>query len=118
ALAFEPLPRVRLSVPYERLREKSDRVLQATGSRPKVFLANLGPLAAFSARATWANNFFQAGGIEAVTNDGFAGTSTKDTTDLGALTAAYRTSDAKLACICSSDEVYSKEAEAAARALA
>src|SRR5439155_12564558 len=43
APAFEPLPRIRLSEPYERLREKSDRMLQATGSRPKVFLANLGP---------------------------------------------------------------------------
>ena len=43
-----------------------------TGTRPRVFLANLGPIAAFTARATFAKNFFEAGGIEAITNDGFS----------------------------------------------
>jgi methylmalonyl-CoA mutase len=117
AIRFEPLPRVRLSEPYERLRERSDRLLRDTGARPKIFLANLGPLAAFTARAMWAKNFFEAGGIEAVTNDGFLGKTT-DGTDLEALVAAFRASGAKLACICSSEEVYAREAEAAARALA
>ena len=42
---------------------------RATGSRPKVFLANLGTLADFTARATFAKNFFEAGGIEAVANE-------------------------------------------------
>ena len=115
AIRFEPLPRVRLSEPYERLRERSDRLLRDTGARPKIFLANLGALAAFNARATWAKNFFEAGGIEAVTNEGFLG---KDGTDFGALTSAFRACGARLACICSSDAVYAKEAQPAARALA
>src|SRR5262249_2951759 len=102
---FEPLPRIRLSEPYERLRAQSDRLLRDTGARPKVFLANLGPLAAFNARATWAKNFFEAGGIEAVTNEGFP-KSPQGGTDLDALAAALRSSGAKLACICSSDEIY------------
>src|SRR4029077_18321884 len=38
------LPRIRLAEPFEDLRDASDRVLAATGSRPKVFLANLGKL--------------------------------------------------------------------------
>ena len=38
-----------------------------TGARPKIFLANLGTIADFTARATFAKNFFEAGGIEAVT---------------------------------------------------
>jgi methylmalonyl-CoA mutase len=118
AIRFEPLPRVRLSEPYERLREESDRLLRDTGARPKIFLANLGPLAAFTARAMWAKNLFEAGGIEAVTNEGFLGNPTERRTDLDALIAAFRASGAKLACICSSDEVYAKEAEAAAQALA
>jgi methylmalonyl-CoA mutase len=118
AVRFEPLPRVRVSEPYEQLRERSDRLLRDTGSRPKIFLANLGPLAAFTARAMWAKNFFEAGGIEAVTNDGFAGTAAESATDLNALTAAFRSSGAQLACISSSDAIYAKEAEAAARALA
>jgi methylmalonyl-CoA mutase len=118
AIRFEPLPRIRLSEPYERLREKSDRLLRDTGARPKVFLANLGPLAAFNARATWAKNFFEAGGIEAVTNEGFLNKPAGGKTDVGALTAAFRSSGARLACICSSDEVYAKEAETAAKTLA
>jgi methylmalonyl-CoA mutase len=118
AVGFEPLPRIRLSEPYDRLRENSDRLLRDTGSRPKVFLANLGPLAAFTARARWAKNFFEAGGIEAITNDGFAGIAADGTTDLDALVAAFRASGAKLACICSSDAAHADEAEAAARALA
>jgi methylmalonyl-CoA mutase len=118
AIRFEPLPRVRLSEPYERLRERSDRLLRDTGARPNIFLANLGPPAAFTARAMWAKNLFEAGGIEAVTNDGLPGKMADGTTDLDALVAAFRASGAKLACICSSDEVYAKEAEATARALA
>jgi len=53
-----------------------------------------------------------------VTNEGFLGNTTERRTALDALIAAFRASGAKLACICSSDEVYAKEAEAAARALA
>src|SRR5262249_19750189 len=117
ALRFEPLPSIRLSEPYERLRDKSDRLLRDTGARPKIFLANLGPLVAFNARATWTKNFFEAGGIEAVTNEGFP-KSPPGGADLDALAAAFRSSGAQLACICSSDEIYAKEAEAAARALA
>ena len=116
-LRFEPLPSLRLSEPYERLRDRSDRLLQQTGSRPKVFLANLGPLAAFTARARWAKNLFAAGGIEAVTNDGFAAQAT-GATDLDAMVRAFTASDAKLACICASDEGYAKEGGAAVKALA
>jgi methylmalonyl-CoA mutase len=69
---FPTLPRIRLAEPFERLRDASDRMLAASGARPKVFLANLGKLAGFTARTLFARNFFEAGGIEAVTNDGFA----------------------------------------------
>mgnify|MGYP003895743305 CR=1 FL=1 len=34
-----------------------------------MFLANLGSVATHTARASWAKNFFEAGGIEAVTSD-------------------------------------------------
>jgi methylmalonyl-CoA mutase len=109
-IEIEALPRIRLAEPYERLRDASDRTLAATGTRPRIFLANLGALADFTARATFAKNFFEAGGIEALTNEGFA--------DRDAMVAAFRASGAKLACLCSSDEVYGKEAIDAARALA
>jgi len=109
APAFEALPAIRLAEPFERLRDASDRVLARTGTRPKIFLANLGKPSDFTARATFAKNFFEAGGIEAVTNDGFA--------DTDAMTAAFKTSAARLACLCSSDEAYARAAAGAARAL-
>jgi methylmalonyl-CoA mutase len=106
---FEPLPRIRLAEPFEALRDASDRTLAQTGARPKVFLANLGTPADFAARATFAKNFFEAGGIEAVGNDGFE---SRD-----ALVAGFRASGARLACLCSSDAVYAREAVATAQAL-
>ena len=121
---FAPLSRMRLAEPYERLREASDRVLAATGARPKVFFANLGTLADFNSRASFARNFFEAGGIEAVVSfpSPLAGEVKKMTpgevkTDLAALVAAFKASGARLACLCSSDEVYVKEATDAAKAL-
>ena len=63
----------------------------------------------FTARTLFAKNFFEAGGIEAVSNDGFA---SRD-----AMIAAFKASGAKLACLCSSDKVYATEAADAAKAL-
>ena len=45
-------------------------MLAKTGARPKIFLANLGTPAEFTARASFAKNFFEAGGIEAVGGEG------------------------------------------------
>ncbi|MGE0522409.1 MAG: methylmalonyl-CoA mutase family protein [Variibacter sp.] len=117
----DALPRIRLAAPFERLRDVSDTVLARTGARPKVFLANLGRPADFIPRATYAKNFFETGGIEAVTNDGFAAARApagEASTDLAALVAAFKASGAKLACLCSSDDVYAREAQEAAKALA
>jgi methylmalonyl-CoA mutase len=109
AITFPALPRIRLAEPFEQLRDASDRILAKTGRRPQVFLATLGRLSDFSARATFASNFFAAGGIEAATHEGFA--------DQAAMVAAFKRSGAKLACLCSSDEVYAREAAEAAKAL-
>ena len=109
APAFEPLPSLRLAEPFEALRDASDRILARTGARPKIFLANLGKPAEFTARATFAKNFFEAGGIEAVNGDGFA---SRDE-----MIAAFKGCGAKLACLCSSDQIYGREAADAAKAL-
>ncbi|MCP3461019.1 methylmalonyl-CoA mutase family protein [Bradyrhizobium sp. CCGUVB23] len=106
---FDALPPIRLAQPFEALRDKSDAALKARGSRPKVFLANLGTPADFTARATFAKSLFEAGGILAVGNDGF--------TDPAELVAAFKASGATIACLCSSDKVYANQAEAAAKAL-
>lgn len=104
--ALEPF---RLSEPFEALRAAADDQAAASGTSPQVFLASLGTLAQFSARATWTANAFAAGGIRA------AGPSVH--ASLEDLVAAFLESGASLACVVSSDEVYETEAEAAARAL-
>ena len=106
---FDPLSPMRLAAPFEALRDKSDARLKSSGARPKVFLANLGTPADFTARATFAKSFFETGGIEAVDTEGFA--------DPAALAAAFKASGADIACLCSSDKVYAGQAEAAAKAL-
>ena len=65
-IKFDALPPMRLATPFEVLRDRSDHRLKTTGARPKVFLANLGTLADFTARAAFAKSFFETGGIEAV----------------------------------------------------
>jgi methylmalonyl-CoA mutase len=111
----EPCPQIapllcrRLAEPFEALRDASDRMLKKTGARPKIFLANLGRLADFTARATFAKNFFEAGGIVAVTSDGFG---SRDE-----MLAAFKASGAALACLCGSDETYAAEAIGAAQAV-
>ncbi len=106
---FDALEPMRLAAPFEALRDKSDAALKASGKRPAVFLANLGTPADFTARATFAKSFFEAGGILALDSEGFA--------DAATLAAAFKASGAALACLCSSDKVYVERAEEAARAL-
>lgn len=106
---FDALSPIRLAQPFEALRDKSDAVLKARGARPKVFLANLGTPADFTARATFAKSFFETGGIQAIDSEGVG--------DPAKLAAAFKASGAELACLCSSDKVYVEHAEAAAKAL-
>lgn len=113
AISVEPLPSIRLAEPFEALRASAD-IAEAAGERPKAFLATLGPIAGFTARAGFARNLFEAGGIAAPSGDGFA---KAGATDLDALVAAFRASGAKLTCLCGSDESYAAEAVAAAKAL-
>ncbi|WP_369255746.1 methylmalonyl-CoA mutase family protein [Streptomyces sp. R35] len=86
------LPRVRRDEAYEALRARSDAHLAATGSRPRIFLAALGPAAAHTARLTFASNLFQAGGIEPVTE------------------GSFEDSGATEVCLCSSDALYEERA--------
>lgn len=108
-IRFEALSPLRLAGPFERLRARSDEILKAKGARPRIFLANLGDAADFTARATFAKSFFETGGIEAVGSEGFD--------DPKAIKAAFRASKAPLVCICSSDAVYAERAKDAAKAL-
>jgi len=107
--AAPALERRRWAGPFETLRAASDRRLEETGSRPRVFLASYGRPADYRARAGFAANFFAAGGIEPIDAGGFG--------DSTAAAEAFAESGAELAVICSSDELYPEAAPALARAL-
>ncbi|MDU6731492.1 MAG: methylmalonyl-CoA mutase family protein, partial [Bradyrhizobium sp.] len=109
ALTFAALAPIRLADAFERLRDRSDALLKSKGQRPAIFLANLGTAADFTARATFARSFFEAGGITAVDGPGGA--------DPAALADAYRASGAAIVCLCSSDKVYAETAVPVAQAL-
>jgi methylmalonyl-CoA mutase len=90
------LPRIRYAEEFEVLRERSD----AAPQRPRIFLATLGPLAAHSAhsaRAAFAANLFQAGGVDCI-----SGT-----------VEEYRAAETPVACVCGSDKLYAEEGAAA-----
>ena len=93
-----PLQIHRFAQPFEQLRDAGDAWQAAHGRRPSVFLANMGPLAHHTARATYAKGFFEAGGLEVITNEGFQ--------DADTATKAFADSDATIAVICSSDKLY------------
>ncbi len=114
-ITAEPLPSIRSATPFEALRDKADAVARERGERPRVFLATLGTIADFTARAGFARNLFEAGGLATPGHDGFAGAGV---TDIPALVAAYKSSGARLACLCGSDAGYAAEGAAAAQALA
>jgi methylmalonyl-CoA mutase len=105
ALAFHrqptlipPLTPHPFAEPFEELREASDSWQAVHGRRPRVFLANMGPVSHHTARAAYARNFFEAGGFEAIGNEGFI--------DAEAAARAFAASGARVAVICSSDKIY------------
>ncbi|WP_340559713.1 methylmalonyl-CoA mutase subunit beta [Streptomyces sp. GSL17-111] len=104
------LPQVRRDEAYEALRSRSDAHLAATGERPRVLLAALGKAAAYTGRATFAANLFQAGGIEPVLVP-------VDAADPAGAAEAVREAGAAVVCLCSSDAVYAEEAVPAAQAV-
>jgi methylmalonyl-CoA mutase len=104
-----PLPFHRLAEGFEGLRTQSDQILTDTGARPQIFLANLGSAANHTARATFAKNFFEAGGVEAIPGEGYSAASD--------LQAAFKASGAKYAVICGSDADYDAMAIDCVRAL-
>jgi methylmalonyl-CoA mutase len=89
----EPLRLRRASEPFEKL-----RFAVAAAGKPKVFLANMGPLRQHKGRADFSTSFFQAGGFTVEENRGFQ-------TVALAIEAAQK-SKARIVVICSTDETY------------
>jgi methylmalonyl-CoA mutase len=103
------LPVHRPAQPFEAFRDRSDARLAEAGARPRAFLATLGPLAAYTARAGFARNLLAAGGIEAVE----AGpTETADE-----VRTAFADAGTTVAVLCSTDALYTERAAATVAAL-
>jgi methylmalonyl-CoA mutase len=95
---IEPIPAHRAAEQFETLRLTADAYAAHTGARPRVFLANMGPIPQHKARADFSTGFFEAGGFEVIGNDGFA------TVEEAAQAALA--SGAGVVTICSTDETY------------
>lgn len=93
-----PLHTHRLAERFESLRQAAEAFQAKTGSRPKVFLANMGPIPQHKGRADFSTGFFQVGGFEVINNDGFA--------TVESAAQAALASGASIVAICSTDDTY------------
>lgn len=109
ATTVTALPTHRFAESFEALRDASEAYEKKTGERPKIFLANLGPIAKHTGRATFAKNFFEVGGIRALTNEGFK--------DAESCAKAFQQSGAEIAILCSADPIYEEMVPSVAPAL-
>lgn len=116
ALAVSCQPQVIQALPhrgeaqgFEALRDRSDLYLGRRGQRPQAFLALLGPLPEHNARASFARNLLQAGGVEPVDEGPCA--------DPQAAAEALARRGCAVAVICGADARYQEEAAAVAAAL-
>lgn len=98
---------VRLAEPFEALRDAATAFEERHGARPRAFLATLGPLAAFNARAGFVKNRLAVAGVEALEPEAHDG--------LEACADAFAASGARLAVICGTDAAYDEKGEALAR---
>lgn len=98
SLTAARIPAQRRSAAFEELRAASQAFAARTGAPPAVFLATMGPVGQYKARADFAAGFVTAGGCRPIMGTGFAGP--EDAVD-----AAVR-SGAPVMVICSTDETY------------
>jgi len=111
--AFAPaegaLAPFRLAEPFERLRDRSDAMVERTGSRPRVYLAALGPEPRHRGRVAFMREWLKAGGFEAVYDGGSA--TAEEAVE------RMKASGAPLVCLCGDDDAYTAQAEAFARSI-
>lgn len=103
----KPIPILNLSSKFEELRLRSKQYKEKYGIYPQCFLANLGTVSQFKARADFANDFLKVAGIETIYTDGFA--------NIEDCVKAFINSNANLLVICSTDEIYNEKASQLAR---
>lgn len=98
AITVAPIEKHRLTEQFEAVRKATDADANKTGKRMSVFLANMGPIPQHKARADFSTGFFEVGGLQVISNNGFM------TVDEAAKAALA--SGACAAVICSTDDTY------------
>ncbi len=109
SFSIKPLRIQQAAEIFEELRDAVEAYREKTGSRPRAFLAPLGPLAQHQARTDFSQGFFAVGGFEVICPEGF---NTPGEADHAAAAAA-----APVVVICSSDDTYPELVPAIARSL-
>lgn len=94
---FAPVTLHRLAEGFEEQRARAD----AMDTKPSIYLATLGSPAQFTARATYAKNFFETVGIQ---------------TSVGPV-ERFVDSGSDVVCLCSADSIYADQAATAVEAL-
>lgn len=95
---IERIEQKRGAEPFEQLRLAMERYVEKIGERLKVFLANVGLIGDYKARSDFASGFFEVGGFEIISNNGFP---TVEETAEAALE-----SGADTIVICAKDDAY------------
>ena len=90
--------KIRLSEPFEQIRERSISYKSRTGHFPKVFLANFGTLSQYKARVDFSSDTFLVAGFEPQAGSGYL--------NIDEAANAILASDAPVIVICSSDDLY------------
>jgi methylmalonyl-CoA mutase len=109
AITVKPLRRHRMAEAFEILRQQVERYEAKTGKKPKVFLANMGPVSKHKGRADFAAEFFAVGGFDVLRQQQF--TSTEEAAQ------AAIASGAPVTVICSDDESYPEVVPALSQAI-
>jgi methylmalonyl-CoA mutase len=94
----KPVCLTRAASQFEKLRKAVEAHAAKSGHRPKIFLANMGPLKQHKARADFSRSFFEVAGFEVVVP---AGAKTTDDAAVAALKSGVNA-----VCVCSTDDTY------------
>ena len=93
-----PVCVTRAAAGIELLRAAMDRYTAKNGSRPQVFLCNMGSLKEHKARADFSRGFLAVGGYDVISPEGFK--------SIAAAVESFSRSKARIAILCSTDENY------------
>jgi methylmalonyl-CoA mutase len=92
------LSKSRLPEIFEQLRMASLKFAKENGEPPKVFLANMGSLKEYKARADFSEGFFNSGGFKVISPKGFD--------SVNEAVKSISDSKAEIIVICSTDDLY------------